>query len=87
MNFIGNNLIYPDKAKSNGISGTCYITFMVNTDGAISDIMVLKGVPGCIECDMEAMRVIRSMPKWSPGKNNGVPVRVQHDMQIKFKLK
>lgn len=86
LNYISSNIVYPDSAKINGISGICYIMFTINTDGSISNVKILRGISGCSECDMEARRVIMNMPKWSPAKNKGTAVRVQYNIPIKFTL-
>lgn len=83
--FIYSNLVYPSSAK--GINGTCYITFIVNIDGSISNVMISRGVPNCPECDIEAKRVVSSMPSWKAGKQNGREVRVKYNVPIKFTLK
>jgi len=75
---------YPAEAKKNGITGVVYISFIVEADGTITNAKVLEGVGG--GCNEEALRVIKEMPKWIPGKNKGNPVRVQFTMPIKFKL-
>ena len=85
--YISSNMIYPEIAKLNGISGMCVITFTVNGDGSITNASVLKGINGCVECDMEALRVIMLMPRWSPGINKGKSVRVRYNLPIKFNLK
>lgn len=84
--FIQSNVRYPQSAKERGARGICFITFAVNTDGSLSNIFILKGASGCPECDLEALRVINRMPKWTPGKNNGETVRVQYNLPIKFTL-
>jgi protein TonB len=84
--FISSNLNYPRAAVERGSSGTCFITFAVNTDGSVSNILILKGVSGCPECDLEAFKVIKMMPKWTPGRNKGETVRVQINMPIRFTL-
>jgi TonB family protein len=86
-NFIASNVIYPDSAKSNGINGTCYISFTINTDGSISNVKVLRGVSGCSECDKEAVRVIKLMPAFIPASKNGQAIRVQYNLPINFRLK
>lgn len=83
--FIANNLVYPYIAKENGTTGTVYLTFVVEKDGAISDVKILKGIGD--GCEQEAMRVVKMMPKWKPGINHGNPVRVQCNLPVKFKLK
>jgi len=61
-----------------------YVTFVVETNGSVTDVRVLRGIGG--GCDEEAIRVIQSMPQWVPGKQRGKPVRVQFNMPIKFTL-
>lgn len=82
--FIGKNIEYPRMAKESGISGRVFITFVVERDGSVTDVQILRGIGG--GCDEEAVRVIRKMPRWSPGKQRGKPVRVQYRMPIKFTL-
>lgn len=84
IRFLTNNIRYPQEARDAGISGTVYITFVVERDGSTSDVRVLRGIGG--GCDEEAVRVIKMMPEWSPGKQRGKPVRVQFNMPIKFSL-
>ncbi|HRZ77317.1 MAG TPA: energy transducer TonB, partial [Bacteroidales bacterium] len=64
--------------------GTVYVTFVVEKNGAVTDVRVLRGIGG--GCDEEAIRVIQAMPKWNAGKQRGKPVRVQFNMPIKFTL-
>lgn len=82
--FIGKNIEYPRMAKESGISGRVFVTFVVERDGKVTDVQVLRGIGG--GCDEEAVRVIQAMPRWSPGKQRGKPVRVQYRMPIKFTL-
>jgi len=82
--FIGNNIEYPRMAKESGISGRVFVTFVVERNGSVTDVQVLRGIGG--GCDEEAIRVIKMMPKWNPGKQRGKPVRVQYRMPIKFTL-
>jgi periplasmic protein TonB len=84
--YLKKNLMYPEIARDAEIQGKCYIRFIVNTDGSISDVRVLRGVADCPECDKEAMRVVKSMPKWAPGKVNGKAVRMNYNLPIVFKL-
>jgi len=84
IKFLQQNISYPQVAKEAGIQGTVFVTFVVEVDGSVSDVKVLRGIGG--GCDEEAIRVVRSMPKWSPGKQRGRPVRVQFNMPIKFIL-
>ena len=86
MKFIQKNIHYPEMAKEANIQGKCFVKFVVETDGSISNVEVLKGVPGGPACDQEAIRVIKAMPKWNIGKQNGRPVRVYFNVPIIFKL-
>ncbi|MDA3906018.1 MAG: M56 family metallopeptidase [Bacteroidales bacterium] len=82
--FIGNNIKYPDEAKKEGTQGRVFVTFIVEKDGQISNVEILRGIGG--GCDEEAMRVIKNMPNWTPGLQRGEPVRVQYRLPIKFAL-
>ncbi len=84
IGYLQQNIKYPEEAKELGIQGKVFVTFVVEVDGTISDVRVLRGIGG--GCDEEAIRVVRSMPKWVPGKQRGVPVRVQFNLPIKFTL-
>lgn len=82
--FLQKNLRYPPSASRASISGRVYLQFIVNTDGSISDVSVLKGIG--FGCDEEAMRVVNKMPKWQPGKQSGRPVRVRFNLPVVFTL-
>jgi len=82
--YLGNNIKYPDDARKEGIEGTVYVTFVVEKDGSVSHVKVLRGVHESL--DKEAVRVIKEMPKWDPGKQKGKPVRVQYNLPIKYTL-
>ncbi|MBE0639962.1 MAG: M56 family metallopeptidase [Bacteroidales bacterium] len=84
MKYMVENIKYPDEAKKKGIQGTVYVTFVVEKDGKISDVKVLRGIGG--GCDEEAVRVIKNMPVWTPGKQRGEAVRVQFNTPIRFAL-
>ncbi|HKC68594.1 MAG TPA: energy transducer TonB [Bacteroidia bacterium] len=85
--YIKQNLVYPKSAQEAKIEGRCYIKFVVEEDGSLSDITVIKGVPNCSECDQEALRVVKSYnQKWNPGKQKGKTVRVYYNIPINFKL-
>ena len=81
-NFLKDNIFYPKAARENHIQGTVYITFVVEKDGSLSDIKVLRGIGG--GCDEEALRVVKLMPKWIPGKQNGKAVKVQYTLAVRF---
>jgi periplasmic protein TonB len=85
MKFLRNNINYPQMARETGIQGTVIVQFVVNKDGKISNTRVLRGIGG--GCDEEAMRVVKAMPGWKVGKQNGVPVPVFFQLPIKFTLK
>ncbi len=84
LKYLRDNIKYPEMAKESGIQGTVYVTFVVEKDGSISNVKVLRGIGG--GCDEEAVRVIKNMPKWKPGKQRGRPVRAQFNMPIRFIL-
>ncbi|MFT2008587.1 energy transducer TonB [Pontibacter sp. 13R65] len=83
--YIGKNIKYPQQAIRAQIEGTVYVSFVVSKTGEISDIEVLRGLGA--GCDEEAIRVIKSMPSWSPGKQNGRTVPVRYNIPIKYTLK
>ncbi len=84
MKFLQDNIKYPAMARESGIQGTVYVTFVVERNGSVTDVKLLRGIGG--GCDEEALRVVKNMPKWEPGKQRGKPVRVQFNMPIKFTL-
>ena len=84
MNFLRTNVKYPQMAREAGIQGTVYVGFVVEKDGSITQVTVLRGIGG--GCDEEAIRVAKMMPKWRPGKQRGKEVRVSYNMPIKFTL-
>ncbi len=82
--FLEENLRYPQMAREAGIQGTVFVTFVVETDGSVTDVRILRGIGG--GCDEEAIRVVSMMPRWEPGRQRGQPVRVQFNMPIRFRL-
>ena len=82
--FLNNNIRYPTMARESGIQGMVYVTFVVERDGSVTDVRVLRGIGG--GCDEEAVRVVRNMPKWIPGRQRNKPVRVQFNLPIRFTL-
>jgi periplasmic protein TonB len=82
--YLADNIKYPVIAREVGIEGKVFISFVVNTDGSIVDAKVLRGIKG--GCDEEALRVVRMMPKWKPGKQQGRPVRVLYNLPVNFRL-
>ena len=83
--YLGDNVKYPVIAQENGIQGRVICQFVVNKDGSIVDIEVVRS-GGDPSLDKEAIRVIKSMPKWKPGKQRGKPVRVKFTVPVSFKL-
>jgi len=84
MKFIGENLKYPDEAVKNKIQGRVIIKFVVSKTGKITDVNVLRGFNAA--CDAEAIRVVKAMPDWTPGKQKGEPVPVYFTLPIQFSL-
>ena len=84
MEYIAKNLTYPQEAKDKGIDGRVFVAMVIEKDGSVSNVKVLRGIGG--GCDEEAVRVISALPKWKPGKMNGEPVRVSYQIPINFKL-
>lgn len=85
LKFIGKNIKYPSTARENNISGIVNISFIVDPKGDIKNIQLLRGIGG--GCEEEAIRVIKTMPTWKPGKQNGQAVNVQFQLPISFTLK
>ena len=84
VNYLVENLNYPEKAKAKKITGKVYVSFVVEKDGSISNVKVLRDIGyGCGE---EAMRVVKAMPRWKPGMQRGKNVRVQYTLPLNFQL-
>jgi protein TonB len=84
MKFLQKKIRFPKSPQRQGISGTVFVRFIVNGDGSVSDVEVLKGVHP--DYDKEAMRVISLLPSWKGGRHNGMPVRVRMVLPIKFNV-
>jgi protein TonB len=84
MDFVSKNVVYPKEAQEKGISGRVMVSFIVEKDGSVNEVKIVRGIGG--GCDEEAVRVVKAMPKWKPGKEKGKPVRVSYIMPIFFKL-
>ena len=84
MEYIQKNIKYPLMARESDIQGRVFVNFVVEPDGSISNVAVLRGIGG--GCDEEAVRVVQSMPKWNPGKQRGTAVRCAFTVPIIFKL-
>jgi len=84
IQFLQSNMKYPSMARESGIQGKVYVTFVVEKNGNVTDVKILRGIGG--GCDEEAIRVVKAMPKWTPGKQRGKSVRVQFNLPIQFTL-
>lgn len=84
LEYLNENLRYPEMARENDIQGRVYVQFVVEPDGSISNVEVIRSIGG--GCDEEAVRLVQNMPKFKPGKMNGYPVRVQYTVPVKFML-
>lgn len=82
--FFAANIKYPEIARRAGVEGRVFVQFVIGKDGSITQVQVAKGIGA--GCDEEAIRVVKMMPKWTPGKQNGRPVLVQVVVPIQFKL-
>lgn len=82
--YLSSNIKYPAIAKENNITGRVYVTFVVEKDGSIANPRILRDIGG--GCGQEAIRVVKSMPKWTPGKQRGKAVRVQFNLPVSFNL-
>ena len=82
--WLGSNIKYPAMAAENGIEGRVIVQFVVERDGSITDVKVVRGVDPSL--DKEASRVVRAMPRWIPGKQNGSAVRVKYNVPVAFRL-
>jgi Ca-activated chloride channel family protein len=82
--YLNNHIQYPEEAKENGIQGRVYVSFVVDTDGSITNVKIIRGVDPLL--DAEAIRVIKAMPKWLPGKQRGKAVRASYTIPISFKM-
>ncbi len=84
MKFVAENINYPQEAKDKEIAGRVFVSFVVEKDGSVDEVKVMRGIGG--GCDEEVVRVVKAMPKWKPGKQDGKPVRVNYMMPFNFKL-
>ena len=83
--YLAQNIKYPQLARENNITGRVYVTFVVEKDGSVTGVRVLRDIGG--GCGQEAIRVVKSMPKWTPGKQRGKNVRVQYNLPVNFSLR
>lgn len=84
--YLAHNLTYPEEAILYGLEGKCYVQFVIDTLGKVTNISIYRGVPDCLECDKEAVRVVRNMPDWKPGTSDGKVVNCTMQLPIQFDL-
>ena len=84
MKYLDSHVRYPEEAAKDGVQGRVMVEFVIEKDGSIGDVRVLTGLNR--DCDKEAIRVVKSMPKWCPAENNGAPVRSYFMLPITFRL-
>lgn len=85
IKYLGENIKYPKAARESGIQGKVFVSFVVEKDGKVTNIRILRGIGG--GCDEEAIKVVQNMPDWVPGKQRSVPVRVQFNLPVNFILR
>lgn len=83
--YLAQNIKYPQLARENNITGRVYVTFVVEKDGSVTNVRVLRDIGG--GCGQEAVRIVKAMPKWTPGKQRGKAVRVQYNLPVNFSLR
>lgn len=84
LEYIARNIKYPPMARESGIQGRVFVNFVVEPSGAVSNVKIIRGIGG--GCDEEAIRVVESMPKWTPGRQRGKAVRVSFNLPVRFTL-
>ena len=84
LKYVYKNVEYPEIARSNNVQGTVVVSFVVETDGSISNARLIRDIGAT--CGKASLKVIKEMPDWVPGIQNGEPVRVQYNLPIKFQL-
>jgi protein TonB len=84
IKYIDDNLKYPDSARANNIEGRVFVTFTIDEDGKVADASLKNSIGG--GCDEEALRVIKAMPTWKPGSQDGEGIRVDYTIPINFQL-
>ena len=87
MEYIKSNLNYPEKYKDAKAEYRCFISFVVSEDGSVTNVEMRKPIPSKDDLNNEAMRVVKAMPKWEPGKMDGKPVKVHYNLPVTFKFK
>lgn len=84
LTYLYSKIKYPEIARQNGVEGTVYIKFIIEKDGSVNNAAIIRDIGG--GCGEEALRVVNSMPKWTPGRQRMVPVRVQFSLPVMYKL-
>ena len=84
MKYLSDNIKYPSQARELGIQGKVFLSFVIEKDGSVTDVTLLRGIGG--GCDEEAIRVVKNMPNWIPGKQRNIPVRVRFNLPVNFRL-
>lgn len=84
LKFLNENINYPENAKESSVEGTVYVGFIIDENGKLGDIKVLRGIGN--GCDEEAIRIVKLMPVWKPGRQAGKAVKVQYTLPVRFKL-
>jgi len=87
VQFLATYLNYPKRALEEKLTGKCYLQFEITEDGTMTDLVMKRGVPNCPECDAEAIRVIKLMPKWIPGKVDGKVANMKYNLPVSFNLR
>ncbi len=87
MDYLKNNIRFPEQEKDAGVQGKVFITFVIYKDGSVGDVKVARGVKGGPGLSKEAIRVVSSMPLWKPGMNNGKPVNTNYTLPINFVIR
>lgn len=82
--FISTNIKYPEVAKKNKLSGKSVVKFTIDIDGSISDVKIIRPMETCPECDAEAIRVVKTMPNWTPAKKAGKTVKSYYVLPFQF---
>jgi protein TonB len=85
MRFISKNIVYPSIPRDNGKQGKVYVSFIIDKEGNVTNVEIVRGVEKHL--DKEAIRVIKKMPKWKPGKQRGIPVKVKYTIPVNYTLK
>ncbi len=84
MSYLSKNVKYPEEALKNNVQGRVIVGFIVEKDGSVSNAKIIRSVDSAL--DKEAIRIVMSMPKWTPGRQNGRNVRTKYNVPVNFKL-